>query len=103
MINVHPSLLPKYRGAAPVHRAVIAGDTETGVTIMRVAAKLDSGAMFARTTRPDRPRRDERGRWKTRWPCSARGCSSRSWTRMAAGTAHEEPQDERAGHLRARG
>src|SRR4029079_16957760 len=55
MINVHPSLLPKYRGAAPVHRAVIAGHTETGVTIMRVAAKLDSGAMFARTARPIGP------------------------------------------------
>ena len=36
MINVHASLLPKYRGAAPVHRAVINGDSQTGVTIMRV-------------------------------------------------------------------
>jgi methionyl-tRNA formyltransferase len=36
MINVHASLLPRHRGAAPVHRAIIAGDTETGVTIMRV-------------------------------------------------------------------
>jgi methionyl-tRNA formyltransferase len=47
MINVHASLLPKYRGAAPVHRAVIAGDTETGVTIMRVVKALDAGAMLA--------------------------------------------------------
>src|SRR3954451_14420998 len=36
MVNVHASLLPRYRGAAPVHRAVIAGERETGVTIMRV-------------------------------------------------------------------
>jgi len=52
MINVHASLLPKYRGAAPVHRAVIAGERETGVTIMRVVKALDAGAMLARATRP---------------------------------------------------
>jgi len=52
MINVHGSLLPKYRGAAPVHRAVIAGDETTGVTIMRVIAELDAGAMFAKVERP---------------------------------------------------
>src|SRR6185312_14042927 len=51
MINVHASLLPKYRGAAPVHRAVIDGDTETGVTIMRVVKELDAGPMFAKATR----------------------------------------------------
>ncbi len=47
MINVHGSILPKYRGAAPVHRAVLAGDTETGVTIMRVVTELDAGPTFA--------------------------------------------------------
>jgi methionyl-tRNA formyltransferase len=47
MINVHASLLPRYRGAAPIHRAVINGDTETGVTIMRVVKALDAGAMLA--------------------------------------------------------
>lgn len=47
MINVHASLLPAYRGAAPVHRAVIAGDRETGVSIMRVVAELDAGPVFA--------------------------------------------------------
>ena len=46
MINIHASLLPKYRGAAPVHRAVIAGDAETGVTIMRVVSELDAGPML---------------------------------------------------------
>jgi methionyl-tRNA formyltransferase len=51
MINVHASLLPRYRGAAPVHRAVIAGDTETGVTIMRVVKALDAGPMLAKVTR----------------------------------------------------
>ena len=55
MINVHGSLLPKYRGAAPVHRAVIDGETETGITIMRVEETLDSGAMLAKATRPIDP------------------------------------------------
>jgi methionyl-tRNA formyltransferase len=47
LINVHASLLPKYRGASPVHRAVISGDAETGVTIMRVVKALDAGPMLA--------------------------------------------------------
>jgi methionyl-tRNA formyltransferase len=51
MINVHASLLPRWRGAAPVHRAVIAGDEETGVTIMRVVRELDAGPMFAAVRR----------------------------------------------------
>jgi len=55
MINVHASLLPKYRGAAPVHRAVIDGEVETGVTIMRVVRELDAGNMIARVTRPIGP------------------------------------------------
>ena len=55
MINVHASLLPRYRGAAPVHRAVIAGETETGVTIMRVVKALDAGPMLAKVTRAIRP------------------------------------------------
>jgi methionyl-tRNA formyltransferase len=55
MINVHASLLPRYRGAAPVHRAVIAGDTITGVTIMRVVKALDAGGMFVKEQRPIGP------------------------------------------------
>ena len=55
LINVHASLLPRYRGAAPVHRAVIAGETETGVTIMRVVKALDAGPMLAKVTRPIGP------------------------------------------------
>ena len=48
LINVHASLLPKYRGAAPIHRAVMAGEIETGVTIMRVVKALDAGPMIAK-------------------------------------------------------
>ena len=51
LINVHASLLPKYRGAAPIHRAVIAGDEITGVTIMRVVSELDAGPMLATSPR----------------------------------------------------
>ena len=43
LLNVHPSLLPRWRGAAPVERAIMAGDAETGVSIMRLTAGLDSG------------------------------------------------------------
>ena len=46
MINVHASLLPRWRGAAPVHRAILAGDSVTGVTIMRVVLALDAGPML---------------------------------------------------------
>ncbi|MXY54892.1 MAG: methionyl-tRNA formyltransferase [Gammaproteobacteria bacterium] len=45
-LNVHASLLPRWRGAAPVERAIMAGDTETGVSIMRIEAKLDSGPVY---------------------------------------------------------
>jgi methionyl-tRNA formyltransferase len=55
LINVHASLLPRYRGASPVHRAVINGDAETGVTIMRVVKALDAGAMIAATRVPIGP------------------------------------------------
>jgi methionyl-tRNA formyltransferase len=43
LLNVHPSLIPRWRGAAPIERAIMAGDSQTGVTIMRVDAGLDSG------------------------------------------------------------
>jgi len=52
LVNVHASLLPRYRGAAPVHRAVIAGERETGITIMRVVKALDAGPMLAKARRP---------------------------------------------------
>jgi methionyl-tRNA formyltransferase len=52
MINVHPSLLPRWRGAAPIERAIMAGDAETGVAIMRVTAGWDSGAVYATAKTP---------------------------------------------------
>jgi methionyl-tRNA formyltransferase len=52
LINVHASILPKYRGASPIHRAVMSGDAETGVTIMRVVKALDAGPMLSVTRVP---------------------------------------------------
>ena len=51
-INVHASLLPRWRGAAPIQAAVLAGDAETGVTIMQMDAGLDTGAMLLRESVP---------------------------------------------------
>ena len=55
LVNVHPSLLPRWRGAAPIERAIMAGDTETGVTIMQVGAGLDSGPVALRERTPIAP------------------------------------------------
>ena len=51
-LNVHPSLLPRWRGAAPVERALMAGDVETGVTIIRLVSELDAGPIAAQRAFP---------------------------------------------------
>jgi methionyl-tRNA formyltransferase len=55
VLNVHPSLLPRWRGAAPVERAIMAGDRETGVSIMRLTAGLDEGPVCLQEPLPIRP------------------------------------------------
>jgi methionyl-tRNA formyltransferase len=50
--NIHASLLPRWRGAAPIHRALLAGDAETGVTIMEVVPALDAGNMISKAALP---------------------------------------------------
>jgi methionyl-tRNA formyltransferase len=57
-LNVHPSLLPRWRGAAPVERALMAGDRETGVTIHRTTAELDAGPIAAQERFPIAPEDD---------------------------------------------
>ena len=93
MINVHASLLPRYRGAAPVQRAVIDGVSQTGVTIMRMVAALDAGGMFAKVTRPVGP--DETSDVVER-DLAELGASLliEVIEDVAAGTAVEEPQDD---------
>ena len=51
-VNIHGSLLPRWRGAAPIQRAILAGDAETGVTIMQLDAGLDTGPMLLERRRP---------------------------------------------------
>ena len=55
MLNVHPSLLPRWRGAAPIERAIMAGDERTGVSIMRLTAGLDSGPVCLAAEEPITP------------------------------------------------
>ena len=94
-INVHASLLPRYRGAAPVHRAVIAGERETGVTIMRVVKALDSGPLLASVRRrigPDETSEDvERDLARL-----GAGLLASTIDALAAGHAAETPQDDAA-------
>jgi methionyl-tRNA formyltransferase len=93
MINVHASLLPEYRGAAPVHRAVIDGREETGVTIMRVVRELDAGPMLATTRHPVGP--DDTSPEVERALGAAGAALLLSVVeQLAAGTATEEPQDD---------
>jgi methionyl-tRNA formyltransferase len=54
-LNIHASLLPRWRGAAPIHRAVEAGDTQTGICIMQMDAGLDTGPVLLRATTPIAP------------------------------------------------
>lgn len=49
IINIHPSLLPKYRGSTPIESAILTGDSETGVSIMRLDAKMDEGPIYAQS------------------------------------------------------
>ncbi len=49
-INIHPSLLPKYRGGAPIHHAIMAGEKQTGVSIMKMVKKMDAGKVYAQVT-----------------------------------------------------
>jgi methionyl-tRNA formyltransferase len=93
MINVHASLLPKYRGAAPVHRAVMNGDAETGVTIMRVVKELDAGPMFAKVTRRIAPDDTSDVVEDALAELGARLLIT-VLEQMTAGTAREEPQDD---------
>ncbi len=54
-LNIHASLLPRWRGAAPIHRAIMAGDAETGVCIMQMEAGLDTGPVLLRQAMPIKP------------------------------------------------
>jgi methionyl-tRNA formyltransferase len=93
LINVHASLLPKYRGASPIHRAVINGDAVTGVTIMRVVKALDAGAMIAKVTVPIGPD-DTTATIESLLAIRGAELLVTTLDAIEAGTARETPQDD---------
>jgi methionyl-tRNA formyltransferase len=93
LINVHASLLPRYRGASPIQRAVLAGDTETGVTIMRVVSALDAGASLAQRRHPIGPD-DTSGHVEQALATVGGSLLCETVDRLAAGAVRETPQDE---------
>jgi len=93
MLNVHASLLPRWRGAAPVHRAMIAGDAVTGVTIMRVVLALDAGPMVDRVSTAIDPRETSEA-LEARLADLGADLLAATLDRLAAGSLAAEPQDE---------
>ena len=91
-INVHASLLPKFRGAAPIHRAVMAGETETGVTIMRVEGQMDAGPILLQRASPILPE-DDAGNLHGRLAMLGAAALADALRILAAGDAHWTPQD----------
>jgi methionyl-tRNA formyltransferase len=92
-INVHASLLPKYRGAAPIHRAVMAGDDETGVTIMRVEGRMDAGPILLQRPCPILPA-DDTGILHDRLAALGADALSDALRILSAGSGTWIPQDE---------
>jgi methionyl-tRNA formyltransferase len=90
---VHASLLPKYRGAAPVQRAVMSGETKTGITIMRMVKALDAGGMFATAPRSIGPN-DTSDVVERDLADIGAALLLRVIDDIVTGTAFEEPQDE---------
>lgn len=93
LINVHASLLPRYRGASPIQRAVLAGDAETGVTIMRVVSALDAGASLAQRRHPIGPE-DTSGDVEQALATLGASLLCETVDRLAAGAVEEAAQDD---------
>jgi len=93
LINVHASLLPRWRGAAPIHRAVMAGDAVTGVTIMRVVLALDAGPMLATVETPI-DAHDTSETLEERLAAAGGRLLVETLDRLAEGAIAEVPQDE---------
>ena len=97
MLNVHPSLLPRWRGAAPIERAIMAGDERTGVCVMRLTAGLDSGPVALREEVAIGPEDDFESLSGEARRRSAASCwSRRSTCRPRGGSTFAEQDDEEA-------
>jgi methionyl-tRNA formyltransferase len=92
-INVHASLLPRWRGAAPIQRALMAGDEKTGVTIMQIVRKLDAGDMLHKEQCVIGAADTASGLHDKLAALGATGLS-KVLEQIEAGTLHPEPQDE---------
>lgn len=93
-INVHASLLPRWRGAAPIQRAILAGDQETGVTIMQMDEGLDTGEMIKKYSCPIEPN-DTTETLQHRLADLGARALVESLTAIESGTYQSEPQNEK--------
>ena len=91
-INVHASLLPRWRGASPIQQALLHGDTHTGITIMQMDAGMDTGAMLSQVTCPIQAN-DTAESLHDRLASIAATPLLATLDALALGTAHAEPQD----------
>jgi len=95
-INIHASLLPRWRGAAPIQHALLAGDQETGISIMQMDAGLDTGPVIARVTVPIAPR-DTGGALTVRLAAAGAAAIVETLATLAAsGSLASRPQDAAA-------
>jgi methionyl-tRNA formyltransferase len=92
-INVHASLLPRHRGAAPIEGAILAGDNETGVTIMRIVEQMDSGPMYFQRKIPIEPN-DTQGTLKEKLAELGASATLEAIDLAARGALVETPQDD---------
>lgn len=95
VVNVHPSLLPRWRGASPIAAAILAGDEETGVTIMLMDPGMDTGPLLAREAAPISPE-DTTGSLTERLSGLGADLLSRTLPRWLAGEIEPQPQDDSA-------
>ena len=93
VLNLHPSLLPRWRGAAPIHRALLAGDSEAGVCVMRLVPELDAGPVLARRSTPIGAR-ETAGELHDRLAAQGAAQMAATLMKVERGEAREEPQDE---------
>ncbi len=93
-VNLHASLLPKYRGAAPVNWAIINGETETGVSVITISQRIDAGDVLGRRTTPIDPR-ETAGELEGRLAELGPQLMIETLDQFDAGTLAAQPQDDR--------
>ncbi|MCZ6602090.1 MAG: methionyl-tRNA formyltransferase, partial [Planctomycetota bacterium] len=94
-LNIHASLLPRYRGAAPIQWAIVNGETETGITIFRIVKKMDAGPILA-TRRTTIDEMETAGELEERLASMGAEVMVETLADLPAALAKERPQDESA-------